>query len=345
MGNTVNTLTCPAPAKLNLFLHIVGRRADGYHLLQTLFRFIDFGDTLHFTLREDGVVRRVSALDGVPQEQDLCVRAARLLQQECGCTLGVDIALEKRIPLGGGLGGGSSDAATTLLALNRLWQLGLSRERLMQIGLSLGADVPVFVFGENAFAEGVGEQLQAYSLPDAWYVVLFPPVHVATAQVFAHPELTRDTISLRIRALPMAQLFQFEGETRRRRANDEENVVSVDANLVSEVKPAKGCGNYSASSTARSERESQHSVTDEVELELHNDLQPVVCSLYPEVARHLSWLGQFAEARMTGSGACVFAEFASAGQAQAVLEQLPPDMRGIVARGLLHHPLRDFATP
>jgi len=276
------TLTCPAPAKLNLFLHVVGRRADGYHLLQTLFRFIDFGDTLHFTPREDGVVRRVSALDGVPEEQDLCVRAARLLQQECGCPLGVDIVLEKHIPLGGGLGGGSSDAATTLLALNRLWQLDLPRQRLMQIGLSLGADVPVFIFGENAFAEGVGEQLQAYPLPDTWYVVLLPPVHVVTAQIFAHPELTRNTISLRIRDL------------------------SLEA--------------------------------------LQNDLQPVVCSLYPEVARCLSWLGQFAEARMTGSGACVFAGFASAGQAQTVLEQLPPDMRGIVARGLPCHPLRDFAA-
>ena len=277
-----NSISCPAPAKLNLFLHVVGRRADGYHLLQTLFRFIDFGDTLYFTLREDGVVRRVSTLDGVPQEQDLCVRAARLLQQECGCPLGVDIALEKRIPLGGGLGGGSSDAATTLLALNRLWHLGLSRERLMQIGLSLGADVPVFVYGENAFAEGVGEQLQAYPLPDAWYVVLLPPVHVATAGIFAHPELTRNTISLRIRDLSLRAL--------------------------------------------------------------QNDLQSVVCSLYPEVSRHLLWLGRFAQARMTGSGACVFAEFASEGQAQAVLEQLPPDMRGIVARGLSHHPLKEFCT-
>ncbi len=277
-----NSISCPAPAKLNLFLHVVGRRADGYHLLQTLFRFIDFSDTLHFTLRNDGAVRRVSALDGVLQEQDLCVRAARLLQQECGCTLGVDIALEKRIPLGGGLGGGSSDAATTLLALNRLWHLGLSRERLIQLGLSLGADVPVFVFGENAFAEGVGEQLQAYPLPDAWYVVLLPPVHVATARIFTHPELTRNTNSLTIRALQTAQL--------------------------------------------------------------HNDLQPVVCNLYPEVAQHLSWLGQFAEARMTGSGACVFAEFPGEGQAQVVLEQLPADMRGIVAHGLPHHPLQDFCT-
>ncbi len=277
------TLTCPAPAKLNLFLHVVGRRADGYHLLQTLFRFIDFGDTLRFTLREDGAVRRTSDIEGVPPEQDLCVRAARLLQQEYGCKLGAEIALEKRIPMGGGLGGGSSDAATTLLALNRLWNLGLTRERLMQLGLMLGADVPVFVFGENAFAEGVGERLQAYPLPDAWYVVLFPPTHVTTAQVFARPELTRNTISLKIRALSLQ-------DTR-------------------------------------------------------NDLQPVVCGLYPEVARHLGWLGKFAQARMTGSGACVFAEFPGEEQARAVLEQLPPDMRGIVARGLPHHPLRDFAAP
>ncbi len=275
-------LTCPAPAKLNLILHVVGRRPDGYHLLQTLFRFIDLHDTLHFTLREDGAVHRTNSVEGVAEEQDLCVRAARLLQRETGCTSGVDITLEKRIPLGGGLGGGSSDAATTLLALNKLWNLGLSRARLMQFGLTLGADVPVFIFGENAFAEGVGEQLQAYPLPDAWYVVLLPPVHVATALVFAHPELTRNTISLRIRALSLQAL--------------------------------------------------------------HNDLQPVVCGLYPEVAQHLAWLAQFAKARMTGSGACVFAEFASAEQAQAVLEQLPSDMRGVVARGLPHHPLRDFAA-
>jgi len=292
-----SSLTCPAPAKLNLFLHVVGRREDGYHLLQTLFRFIDFSDTLHYTLREDGVVRRISELEGVAQEQDLCVRAARLLQRECNCPLGVDITVEKRIPMGGGLGGGSSDAATTLLALNRLWDLGLSRARLMQMGLNLGADVPVFVFGENAFAEGVGEQLQACTVPDAWYVVLFPPVHVATAQIFAHPELTRDTISLKIRALPIGQTLPI-GQL--------------------------------------------FQATDKVEL--HNDLQPVVCSLYPEVARHLEWLGQFAEARMTGSGACVFAGFESAEQARAVLSQFPPDISGIVARGLPNHPLRDFAA-
>lgn len=286
----MNTLTCPAPAKLNLFLHVVGRRADGYHLLQTLFRFIDLNDTLHFTLREDGEVRRVDALEGVPPEQDLCVRAARLLQQETGCRLGVDIGLEKRIPMGGGLGGGSSDAATTLLALNRLWRLGLSRERLMRLGLTLGADVPVFVFGDNAFAEGVGEQLQAYPLPETWYVVLCPPVHVPTVQIFTHPELTRNTISMTMRALP------------------------------------KGPGRAEGG------------------LKLGNDLQAVACKLYPEVANHLAWLAQFAPSLMTGSGACVFAEFATEAEARAVLGQLPPNMRGYVARGLQQHPLKDFAV-
>jgi 4-diphosphocytidyl-2-C-methyl-D-erythritol kinase len=277
-------LTCPAPAKLNLFLHVVGRRSDGYHLLQTLFRFIDLHDTLHFTLREDGAVRRTNTVEGVAEEQDLCVRAACLLQSETGCSLGVDIAVEKRIPMGGGLGGGSSDAATTLIALNRLWALGLPRVRLMQLGLRLGADVPVFVFGENAFAEGVGEELQAYPLADAWYVVLFPPVHVPTAGVFGHPELTRDTVSITMRAL--------------------------------------------------SERR----------LQLHNDLQSVACKLFPEVARYIAWLGNFGRAMMTGSGACVFAEFASRSQAEAVLQQLPNGMRGVVAQGLARHPLHDWVT-
>jgi 4-diphosphocytidyl-2-C-methyl-D-erythritol kinase len=287
----MKTLTCPAPAKLNLLLHVVGRRADGYHLLQTLFRFIDLNDTLHFTLRPDGEVRRINALDGVPPEQDLCVRAARLLQQDTGCILGVDIGLEKRIPMGGGLGGGSSDAATTLLALNKLWGLGLSRARLMQLGLSLGADVPVFVYGENAFAEGVGEQLQPYPLAEAWYVVLCPPVHVPTVRIFTHPELTRDTISMTMRALP------------------------------------KGLG-------FRAGRQPG----------LNNDLQAVACKLYPEVAEHLAWLARFAPALMTGSGACVFAEFATEAEAKAVLQQLPPHMRGFVARGLQQHPLKELAA-
>src|SRR5450631_460721 len=223
-------LTCPAPAKLNLFLHVVGHRPDGYHLLQTLFRFIDLHDTLHFSLREDGVVRRTNAVEGVAEEQDLCVRAARLLQSETGCKSGVDIAVEKRIPMGGGLGGGSSDAATALIALNRLWSLGLSRARLMQLGLRLGADVPVFVFGENAFAEGVGEALQAYPLAEAWYVVLFPPVQVPTAQIFAqldfaqldfaHLELTRDAVSITMRALSERQLCD-----ERQLRNDLQSVV------------------------------------------------------------------------------------------------------------------------
>jgi 4-diphosphocytidyl-2-C-methyl-D-erythritol kinase len=287
----MKSLTCPAPAKLNLFLHVVGRRADGYHLLQTLFRFIDLNDTLHFTPRNDGEVRRLNALDGVPPEHDLCVRAARLLQQETGCRLGVDIELEKRIPMGGGLGGGSSDAATTLLALNRLWELGLSRERLMQLGLTLGADVPVFVYGDNAFAEGVGERLQPYPLPDAWYVVLCPPVHVPTAQIFTHPELTRDSISMTMRALPKGQDFRAGRQ--------------------------QGLG---------------------------NDLQAVACKLYPEVAEHLAWLARFSPSLMTGSGACVFAEFATETEAQAVLQQLPDGMRGFLAHGLQQHPLRDWAA-
>lgn len=277
-------LTCPAPAKLNLFLHVVGRRPDGYHLLQTLFRFIDLHDTLHFSLREDGMVRRTNIVEGVAEDQDLCVRAARLLQSETGCGLGADIEVEKRIPMGGGLGGGSSDAATTLIALNRLWSLGLSRSCLMQLGLRLGADVPVFVFGENAFAEGVGEQLQAYPLAEAWYVVLFPPVHVPTGEVFARPELTRDTVSITMRALPKWQSEQ----------------------------------------------------------QLHNDLQPVVCAIYPEVGRYITWLDNFGKAMMTGSGACVFAEFASRSQAEAVLQQLPEGMRGVVAQGLARHPLHDW---
>lgn len=273
-------LTCPAPAKLNLFLHVTGRRADGYHLLQTLFRFIDLHDTLHFSLRQDGGVHRCNVLEGVAEEQDLCVRAARLLQKETGCTQGVDITVEKHIPMGGGLGGGSSDAATTLIALNRLWSLKLSRKRLMQLGLQLGADVPVFVFGENAFAEGVGEELQAYPLPEAWYVVLFPPVQVPTAKIFSHKDLTRDTVSIIIRALSKQQY--------------------------------------------------------------RNDLQAVVCSLYPEVARYIEVLGKYGKAMMTGSGACVFAEYASRSKAEAVLQQLPQEMRGVVAQGIARHPLKDW---
>ncbi|SDA21386.1 4-diphosphocytidyl-2-C-methyl-D-erythritol kinase [Nitrosospira sp. Nsp18] len=277
-------LACPAPAKLNLFLHVVGRREDGYHLLQTVFRLLDFSDQLHLAPRTDGLVKLHTPTPGVPEDKDLCVRAARLLQQESGISLGVDIFLEKRIPMGGGLGGGSSDAATTLLGLNRLWGLGWKKSRLLELGLRLGADVPVFIFGTNAFAEGIGEALSAIALPDAWYLVLTPSVHVSTAQVFGSKELTRNTIPIKIPP------FSIE-----------------------------------------------HG---------HNDLEPVVCRLYPEVARHLEWLKQLDGPRiaaMTGSGACVFAEFATERAARSALSQVPSGMNGFVAQGLNHHPMHDFA--
>ncbi len=279
----LQSLSCLAPAKLNLFLHITGRRADGYHTLQTLFRFIAVYDTLSFSSRSDGEIHRLNSVAGVSESADLCVRAARLLQAETGCRLGADIGIEKCIPMGGGLGGGSSDAATTLIALNRLWSLGLNRMRLMQLGLKLGADVPVFVFGQSAFAEGVGEELQAFPLPEAWYVVLYPPVQVPTARIFAHAELTRDTVSITMRALLTEQ-----------------------------------------------------------KQELRNDMQPVACRLYPEVARYLASLGKFGKAMLTGSGACIFAEFAGKDEAEAVLKQLPPDMCGVVAQGLTKHPLHEW---
>lgn len=189
----------PAPAKLNLFLHITGRRMDGYHELQTLFQFIDFGDELRFRVDGSGVVRRREALAGVAEEADLTVRAARLLQAETGCAQGVEIHIDKRLPMGGGLGGGSSDAATTLVALNRLWGLGLSEDRLAALGLQLGADVPVFVHGRAAWAEGVGERLQFVDLPEPWFVILQPDAHVVTAGLFANPQLTRDLQPIKMR--------------------------------------------------------------------------------------------------------------------------------------------------
>ncbi|MBK8743371.1 MAG: 4-(cytidine 5'-diphospho)-2-C-methyl-D-erythritol kinase [Propionivibrio sp.] len=267
----------PAPAKLNLFLHVIGRRDDGYHLLQTLFRFVDHGDSLRFTPRRDGAIHLTSPLPGVPIDSDLTVRAARLLQAESGCAHGVDIHLVKRLPMGGGLGGGSSDAATVLLALNHLWQLGLSRLRLQEIGLQLGADVPVFIFGENAFAEGLGEALQPVDVPPAWYVVLEPPVLVPTATIFGAPELERNTAPIR----------------------------------VIDWKPGVG----------------------------KNDLEPVTAARYPAVAEHLRWLSAFGEARMTGSGACVFSVWQQREDAQAVIEHLPEHMRGWIAVGLDRHPL------
>ncbi len=193
MDFSASSVSYPAPAKLNLMLRVTGRRADGYHLLQTIFRFIDYSDTLRFRVRNDGVIARANDIPGVPPDTDLCVRAARLLQQVSGTSLGADIHLEKRLPMGGGLGGGSSDAATTLLALNALWKTALSRQQLIDLSVKLGADVPVFVFGQNALAEGIGEELQPLDLPPTWYVVLCPPVMVPTAAIFSHPELKRDS--------------------------------------------------------------------------------------------------------------------------------------------------------
>ncbi|HQT25729.1 MAG TPA: 4-(cytidine 5'-diphospho)-2-C-methyl-D-erythritol kinase, partial [Burkholderiales bacterium] len=190
--------TYPAPAKLNLFLHVVGRREDGYHLLQTVFRFVDLCDRLSFEISDSPDIILSNPIPGVPPETDLCVRAARLLQEEGKCGLGARIGLEKKIPMGGGLGGGSSDAATTLIVLKRLWDLNFSREELQKIALKLGADVPFFVFGENAFAEGIGEKLVPLSLDQAWYLILVPPVSIPTARIFAAEELTRNTNPIRI---------------------------------------------------------------------------------------------------------------------------------------------------
>ncbi|MDA8129311.1 MAG: 4-(cytidine 5'-diphospho)-2-C-methyl-D-erythritol kinase [Betaproteobacteria bacterium] len=270
----------PAPAKLNLFLHVVGRRADGYHLLQSVFRLIDRADTVHLDVRDDGRVVRECDLPGVPEDRDLTVRAARLLQAHAPGEAGVSIRLEKVLPMGGGLGGGSSDAATVLLALNRLWEVDLPREALQKLALQLGADVPVFVYGQTAFAEGVGEILRPVSAPPAWYVVLVPPVEVPTAAIFAAPELTRNTPPLKIAPF------------------------------------SAGMG--------------------------RNDLQSVVAGRYPEVALHLEWLANFGEARVTGSGACVFASFETEQAARSVLRQLPETMRGFVAQGLDRHPLYEY---
>jgi len=195
------TLTLPAPAKLNLMLHILGRRADGYHELQTLFQFLDYGDELSFSLRDDGQIRLHTDLPGVDHDSNLIVRAARLLQRESGCTLGADIELTKRLPMGGGIGGGSSDAATTLVGLDHLWRLDLGEDRLAELGLALGADVPVFVRGRAAFAEGVGERLQPVDLEEPWFLVLAPQVSVSTAEIFADPELTRNTPAITVRSL------------------------------------------------------------------------------------------------------------------------------------------------
>jgi len=279
----------PAPAKLNLFLHVLGRRADGYHLLQTVFRLVDLLDEVGIAVRDYGEIRRLDATPGVSMADDLCLRAARLLREHAlaqgrvgAAALGADLCLRKRIPIGGGLGGGSSDAATVLLVLNRLWGLGLGRDALMALGLKLGADVPVFVLGSNALGEGVGERLTPLALDPAWYLILIPQVSVSTKEIFSSPALTRDTKPLKM--LPFLPLLG------------------------------------------------------------RNDLQSVATGLYPQIGEHLDWLLQRGNARlvrMTGSGACVFAEFATEAEARAAAALLPAHMRGVVARGLERHPLLD----
>ncbi|MFZ6745277.1 4-(cytidine 5'-diphospho)-2-C-methyl-D-erythritol kinase [Undibacterium sp. JH2W] len=271
---------CPAPAKLNLFLHVTGRRVDDYHLLQTAFQLIDRCDYLDVEVREDGQICRSNEIDGVPADSDLIVRAARLLQNHTGCPLGANLTLRKNLPMGGGLGGGSSDAATTLLALNHLWETGLQREELMRLALQLGADVPFFLFGENAFAEGVGEELQALTTPEVWFVVLEPGVQVPTPAIFSAKELTRDTKPVRI------------------------------ADFSSDAKH-----------------------------DWKNDLQTVACALFPQVDAAIQWLSQYGDAKMTGSGACVFCAFAEESAAEQVLQQVPDRWVSWKAKALSRHPM------
>jgi 4-diphosphocytidyl-2-C-methyl-D-erythritol kinase len=262
----------PAPAKLNLFLHITGRRADGYHELQTVFQLIDLCDAVMLRVRDDGVIERPEGPADVPAESDLVVRAARALQAASRTRFGVTLRVRKRIPMGGGLGGGSSDAATTLLALNRLWGCGLSLDELARLGLPLGADVPVFVRGFSAWAEGVGERLAPVELPERWYVLIHPGVSVSTRDVFQSPELTRNSPLITIRAF-------FEAGGR-------------------------------------------------------NDCEPVVRARCPEVAAALDWLSRYAPARLTGTGSCIFASCASAGEAERIAARVPDEWTSFVARGL-----------
>ena len=267
----------PSPAKLNLFLHIIGRRTDGYHLLQTIFQFLDYCDLIDFSIRNDGSLVRHSNYDSIPPEEDLVIRAAAALQQESGCELGAEITVNKRLPMGGGLGGGSSNAATVLVALNRLWSLDLSNDRLSAIGLKLGADIPVFIYGKAAWAEGVGEILSNVEPAEDWYLVINPGCHVSTAGIFNDPDLTRNTPAITIRDF------------------------------------LSGGG--------------------------HNDCEAIVRRHYPEVDAALNWLSQHGEARLTGTGACVYAGFDNQDQADRIYQQLPVNWQGFIARGINRSPL------
>jgi 4-diphosphocytidyl-2-C-methyl-D-erythritol kinase len=270
----------PAPAKLNLFLHVTGRRPDGYHELQTVFQLIDLCDTVGISVRADGRIERPTGASQVEPQSDLTVRAARALQGHTGSRLGASLRVIKRIPMGGGLGGGSSDAATVLLALNTLWNCGLSLGELAAIGLPLGADVPVFVQGSSAWGQGVGERLEPVTLSPCWYLVIHPGVHVSTRDVFQSPELTRNSPVITIRAF-------FESGGR-------------------------------------------------------NDCEPVVRVRSPEVAEALDWLTRFATARLTGTGSCIFAAFASAAEAERLAARVPDRWTSYVARGLNASPVHDM---
>ncbi len=272
------TTVWPSPAKLNLFLYITGRRANGYHDLQTLFQFLNHGDELTITANNSGNITLSPALADVALEDNLIYKAAMALKNAAQSPLGADIQLHKVLPMGGGIGGGSSNAATTLVALNYLWQTGLSDDQLAEIGLALGADVPVFTRGFAAFAEGVGEELSAVEPEEKWYLVVRPAVSIATKDIFTHPQLMRNTPKRDLASL-LATPYE-------------------------------------------------------------NDCEKIVRSLYPEVDKQLSWLLQYAPSRLTGTGSCVFAEFSSRKDAQAVFAQLSDNVLAFVAQGRNVSPLR-----
>jgi 4-diphosphocytidyl-2-C-methyl-D-erythritol kinase len=294
----VTALLVPAPAKLNLFLHVTRRRADGYHDIETLFQLLDVGDEVSVTVTRAPGVRREGSVAGVPEDDDLAVRAARLLAAHCGVARGARLRVRKRLPLGGGLGGGSSDAASVLVALDRLWGLDLGVDALARLGLALGADVPVFVRGHSAFASGVGEVLRAVSLAPQWYLVACPAARVSTAQVFAAPSLTRDSTPLKIAGFPWAMETQAGLERVWRRTR--------------------------------------------------NDCEPVVLAREAGVAAALRWLAAVGPARMTGTGACVFARFDARDAAERALRGAPPGLHAFVAAGVDRSPLlaaMDAAVP
>ena len=282
----MSTLSLPSPAKINLFLHITGQRSDGYHNLQTLFQLLDFGDKLVFRSNRSGNIKINGNIDGVDEKNNLIFHAATLLQKSTGCDLGCTIDLTKNLPMGAGLGGGSSNAATTLVGLNALWKCGLTANQLSDLGKTLGADVPVFVHGESAFAEGIGDILTPLTLPQRWFLVITPNCHVSTREVFSNPQLTRNSSPIKIRALSG--------------------------------------------------------------VEYRNDCQDVVSKLYPAVGSVLQWVENFSAPLMTGTGASVFCSFDSKSEAQHVLNKLPKQWTGFVAKGVnrspVHEQLHDFFT-